>query len=318
MNNQTQIIPINDQAPTLTGGSMNKDMMPTNFADVREMAKYMCQATAMVGDVCRNNPGNSMAVIMQASRWGMDPFMVSHECYDVKGNLAYGAKLINSVILANAPIKTRLNYEYSGEGPTRRVRVFSTFIGEDEPREILTPMVKDIGVKNSPLWKNDPDQQLAYYGARTWARRHAPDVIMGVVTVEEAKAQAAIDVTPRRDPKEQLKAALGTDKLDAPEEAQEPEIATAEVVEEVIAEVEAGAPMVKDMVSKVLGDIADAETVEELNQLDTSMHSDRYSAMTEQQKKVIFSAIDTRINSLSEREDAPEGAQADLLDQSEG
>lgn len=176
-------------------------LAPKSFQDICELAKIMASADVMVGKVCRGNIGNSAAIVMQAVRWGMDPFAISHEAFIVQGNMGYGAKLINAVIQANAPIKTRLSYEFSGEGPTRRVRVFATFKGETEPKDIITPMYKDIGVKNSPLWKNDPDQQFRYYGSRTWARAHAPDVLMGVITQDEIADNPEMrDVTPASSP----------------------------------------------------------------------------------------------------------------------
>ena len=45
-------------------------------------------------------------------------------------------------------------------------------------------------VRNSPLWKSDPKQQLAYLAIKKWARLFTPDVILGVYTPDE------MDVTP--------------------------------------------------------------------------------------------------------------------------
>jgi hypothetical protein len=47
-------------------------------------------------------------------------------------------------------------------------------------------------VKNSPLWKGDVDQQLFYYSVRAFARRHFPDVMMGIYTVDELIDAGAI------------------------------------------------------------------------------------------------------------------------------
>jgi hypothetical protein len=42
-----------------------------------------------------------------------------------------------------------------------------------------------IEAQNSPLWKNDPDQQLFYYSSRAFCRRHFPDVLLGVYSRDE-------------------------------------------------------------------------------------------------------------------------------------
>ena len=55
------------------------------------------------------------------------------------------------------------------------------------------------GVRNSPLWEQDPRQQLAYLCVKRWARLHAPDVLLGVYTpdeLQEAAPRVERDVTP--------------------------------------------------------------------------------------------------------------------------
>jgi len=64
-------------------------------------------------------------------------------------------------------------------------KVTATFKGEDEPQEYTSPKVRDIKVKNSPLWVSDPQQQLGYYSVRAWVRRHCPDVLLGVYAPDE-------------------------------------------------------------------------------------------------------------------------------------
>lgn len=45
-------------------------------------------------------------------------------------------------------------------------------------------------VRNSPLWVADPRQQLAYLATKRWARLHAPDVMLGVYSVDELQDHA--------------------------------------------------------------------------------------------------------------------------------
>jgi hypothetical protein len=104
----------------------------------------------------------------------------------------------------------------------RRVIVTGRVKGDKEDCEITTPTVAEIKVKNSPLWTSDPDQQLAYYGSRAWARRHTPDVLMGVYDVEEFESTGRyVDVTPERSqsPADRLTASI---TKSAEERAQEP------------------------------------------------------------------------------------------------
>ena len=88
-----------------------------------------------------------------------------------------------------APIKGRPSIEFKGEGQKRQCVVSAKLLDGDAV-SYMSPPVGDIPIKNSPLWKNDPDQQLAYYAVRAFARRHFPDVILGVLEREEARYNA--------------------------------------------------------------------------------------------------------------------------------
>jgi len=51
------------------------------------------------------------------------------------------------------------------------------------------------------MWATDPEQKLAYSGATKWARRHCPQVIMGVHTIEDLEAiqeREEAEAKPRR------------------------------------------------------------------------------------------------------------------------
>jgi len=93
----------------------------------------------------------------------------------------------------HAPIKGRFKFAYSGEGEKRRCKV-SVTCADGEEVSYESPEVGKIPIKNSPLWKGDPDQQLAYYSSRAMCRRHFPDVILGVYTPDEMEDEPR-DVT---------------------------------------------------------------------------------------------------------------------------
>jgi hypothetical protein len=150
-----------------------------------EVAKMMAIAKQAVPKHLRNEPGMCLAVILQAKEWEMAPYAVARKSYVVNDTLAYESQLIHAVIEARAPLKTRLNCRYEGEGPTRKCIVVGTFQGDTEPREYASPQIKDIKVKNSPLWSADQDQQLFYYSSRAWCRKWCPDVLLGVYAPDE-------------------------------------------------------------------------------------------------------------------------------------
>lgn len=158
-------------------------LAPRSMAELMDFGQLMAKAGPMVGKAFRESPGSCIAVTMQAMRWNMDPFAVSQKAYVTGETVAYEAQLINAVVLSNAPLARRPIYTFTGEGNRRRCKVSIWLRGEPEALEYETPEVTPTG--NSPLWKKDLDQQLCYYAIRAWARRHMPELIMGVYTPDE-------------------------------------------------------------------------------------------------------------------------------------
>jgi hypothetical protein len=153
--------------------------------DYLDFAQIMAASGVALPKHLRGNPGTCLAVCIQASEWRMSPFSVANKSYSVNDRLAYEAQLIAAVILQRAPIVGRLQYEFIGAGGTRQCKVTATLRDGEGTVDYTTPQVQAIAVKNSPLWKSDPDQQLSYFAARSLCRRHFPDVLLGVYTDDE-------------------------------------------------------------------------------------------------------------------------------------
>lgn len=164
--------------------------LPQTMEDCVTFAQLMAKSDFAVPPKFRGNPGACLAVVIQSARWGADPFGVIQKAYVTKSKdgserLAYEAQLVAAIVNTQAPIIGRLALTYSGEGHTRKVKCVGIFSDTGEPREVDTPPVGKITVKNSPLWVSDTDQQLAYYAMRAWGRRWVPEVLLGIYTPEE-------------------------------------------------------------------------------------------------------------------------------------
>lgn len=171
-------------------------LLPAPMEKLREVAHAIAYSAIANPDFQVEKVGaekaeaRSLAVAYQAARWGMDPMAVASQAYvtPVKGGgekMAYQAQLIAALVHRSPMLTGRLKYEFFGSGAQRYVRVTGKVKGVKQPLEYVSPTIGQIKVKNSPLWFTDPDQQLAYYGARAWARRHMQEALMGVYAVEE-------------------------------------------------------------------------------------------------------------------------------------
>lgn len=177
----------------------------SNMAEAMQFAKIMAISGFAVPKHLRGNPGACMAITIQAVEWKLSPFAVANKSYLVNDRLAYESQLIQAVVLQRAPIKGRFHVEFSGEGDKRRCTITATLKDGGE-KDYTSPEIGKIPIKNSPLWKNDPDQQLFYYSGRALCRRHFPDVLLGIYTPEELYEaeeprrgpEHARDVTPKK------------------------------------------------------------------------------------------------------------------------
>ena len=194
--------------PGATVGTAAAIFSPEGMDRLVRFATLMADSKAAVPAHLAGKPADCLAVTMQAAQWGMNPFAVAQKTHVVNGTLGYEAQLVNAVVSSSNLLATRLNYKWDGDwskvsgktdkSPSLTVTVWATLKGESEPRTLTISMAQ-AGVRNSPLWEQDPRQQLAYLCVKRWARLHAPDVLLGVYTpdeLQEAAPRVERDITP--------------------------------------------------------------------------------------------------------------------------
>ena len=194
MNDTTVPAKLSYAQVAIDGAQQGGNLAPRTLGEVVAFSEVMARAGAAIPSHLRGETGACLAVTMLALGWEMNPFMVAAKSYKVGDTIAYEAQLIAAVINTRAPIVGRLTYEYAGEGQARTCTVKGEF-RDGTIQSYTSPPISQINPKNSPLWKSDPDQQLAYYSSRSWGRRYSPEVILGVYDPEEA-AQFR-NITPR-------------------------------------------------------------------------------------------------------------------------
>ena len=113
----------------------------------------------------------------------MDVFAVAQECSVIQGKLMHSGKLVAAVVNARGNLTQRLSFEYKGDGDNRTIIVSGQLQGEPSPR-VVDVILKNAKTQNK-VWQTQPDQQLMYHGVRVWARRHTPELMLGVYSPEE-------------------------------------------------------------------------------------------------------------------------------------
>jgi len=196
----------------------NSNMLQNNemMNQYMRVAEFMSTSKSMLPIHFHKNTGDCLALVMQASMWGMNPYLVGNKTFIVSGTLGYEAQLVNAVVTTNAPITGRIKYNWfgdwnkvigkfktktNGQGKQYQspgwdkndevglgVSVWATFIGDEEPTQ-LDLLLTQAQVRNSTLWASDPKQQLAYLAVKRWARLHCPEVMMGIYTPDELETR---------------------------------------------------------------------------------------------------------------------------------
>ena len=192
-----------------------------SVGDISDMARIMAATGIGVRHAFRNNVGACFRVCWQAMAWSMDPFAVAAKAYVVKNQrgeeeVSYEAQLIHAAINGSGLLEGPLEEpEYEGIGQDMSCLVTGTLAG-GHVRTYHSPPIRNIRVKNSPLWQSDPELQLWYFSARNWSRKWAPDVILGVYSPDEWETGSlvdggmidgqAVEVPPERPQPEQFRA----------------------------------------------------------------------------------------------------------------
>lgn len=164
---------------TTTG---NTALTPTSMESAIKLAEMMARGK-LVPQHLHNSPGDCLMVIEASMRWQMSPFAVAQCTSVIQGKLMFEGKLVAAALNASGILSTRLDYDFSGEGAQRAITVRGTLRGETKAREV-TVYLSEAKTSNG-MWTKQPDQQLVYAGTRVWARRHAPEVMLGVYAPEE-------------------------------------------------------------------------------------------------------------------------------------
>jgi len=205
--------------------------LPADPMQLMHLAERLAMAR-LIPPHFQKSPADCWLVMSFCRSRNLDFMMVVGECSVVQGRLFFSGKLTAALLNTSGHLADKLNYEYEyakgeGAGPIRNrpdevvaVTVSGRFANETSPRVVRVD-IAGVRTKN-PVWNTQPEQQLAYAGARIWGRRHAPEVLMGLLFEGET-----IDVTPVEErPKtpfragrtyeEALKADLNRDPINKP------------------------------------------------------------------------------------------------------
>lgn len=210
-------------APPLAEISSNPLLNVQYFTQVMAIAEVMASSSLLPKTLLEEGKGNNkkdvpyetvkancFLIANQALKWKGDPFSVAQACSVVHGRLMFEGKLVSAILEANLGVK--LGYAFGKWDAGKE----ECILGEAGSNDLLAIRVYEENEDGSPGrrfvdgyvggWKTSGDgspwrpgayrRQLGYRGAREWARRYEPGIMLGIVTDDEVDFANMRDVTP--------------------------------------------------------------------------------------------------------------------------
>jgi hypothetical protein len=158
------------------------------FEHGQRVAKMLCSST-LVPEIYRGNVQNTMIALEMANRIGASPLMVMQNLYIVQGKPSWSSSFIIAALNACNRFSP-LRFEMSGEGDEYGCTAWALDLKTkdklDGPK-VTMAMVKAEGwlSKNGSKWKTMPELMFRYRAAAFFGRLYAPDILMGMHTMDE-------------------------------------------------------------------------------------------------------------------------------------
>lgn len=153
-------------------------------------AKALMSAT-MIPQHYQNNIGNCLIALEMAGRMNMPVLEVLQNLYVVHGMPGWKTTFLIGRINSSGRFSS-LRYEEKGEGMDYACRAYAMESRSGERLNgswITWAMVKAEGwdKKSGSKWNTMPEQMFKYRAAAFWQRAYAPEISMGLHTVEEVE-----------------------------------------------------------------------------------------------------------------------------------
>lgn len=166
-----------------------------NFEQAQRMAQALAASTIVpVPYQKAKTPeavANCIIALEMANRIGMSPLLVMQNLYVVYGNVGWSSKFLIAALNTCGRFSP-LRYEHENEGDLVKWRCRAWAIDKttNTPLHgawVSMQMAKDEGwySKSGSKWKTMPELMLQYRAAAFFQRTYAPEISMGMQTVEE-------------------------------------------------------------------------------------------------------------------------------------
>lgn len=183
----------NELTTTENSGQIAGFNTAAGFELIQRQAKVLA-SSALVPKEFQGNIANCIIGLEIAHRIGASPLAVLQNLYIVHGKPGWSSQFIIGAINSTGKFSP-LRFEMSGEGLKRTCVAWATDLATGDRLDsplVSMDMAKAEGWidKAGSKWKTMPELMLRYRAATFFGRLYAPEILMGMQTVEEV-----VDVT---------------------------------------------------------------------------------------------------------------------------
>lgn len=172
--------------------------------ELMQRGAVLLSKSTLVPKIYQGEQGISNCVIAlnMAMRIGADPLMVMQNLYVVHGNPSWSAQFLISTFNTCGRFSA-IRYKWTGERATDTWGCIA-YATEKETGEVLEGAEVTIALakkegwysKNGSKWQSMPQQMLMYRSAAWFVRAYAPELAMGLKTVDEVDDMTIEPVKP--------------------------------------------------------------------------------------------------------------------------
>ena len=158
-----------------------------NFDHAQRVAKALSSST-MIPAQYQNNIPNTLVALEMAHRIGASPLMVMQNLHIIHGRPSWSSSFIIAALNSCGRFSA-INFETSADGKACTAVATELATGSVIKGPTVTlEMAQTEGwaTKAGSKWKTMPELMLRYRAAAFFGRLYAPEILMGMQTVEES------------------------------------------------------------------------------------------------------------------------------------
>lgn len=186
----------------VTQDFMLESMLDVGKFEQLQRAASLFSKSGLVPQTFKDNPAACFVGLQLSAQLGVNPFMLFQRLYTVGSKIGIEAQLAIGIANQKKVFKGAIQYTFTGKADTRSCTAKAVLNSTGETVEMTvdwaTVAAEGWNKRNGSKWLTMPDLMFRYRSAMWLIRTYAPEVLLGLQSVEEMQDGGMINVTPKK------------------------------------------------------------------------------------------------------------------------